>query len=87
MFILFFLAGVLIRILRTDLQITHMGDVLIVVAASGGLFLYVRGLAPSTFFSKQDSDFPLRLIEGSQMSVPAYDDQKRTPTERVISGD
>lgn len=86
-FLAFFLAGVLIRVFRTDLQITHMGDVLMMVAASGGLFLYVRGLAPSTFFSKEEPRSPLRLVERSQMSIPAYDEQKRTPTERVISSD
>jgi len=88
MLVLFlFFAGVLVRIFSPELQITRMGDVLMMVAASGRLFLYVRGLSPSNFFPGNKTRWPLRLIDGSKTPVPAFDEHKRTPTERVISGE
>ena len=86
-FVLMFFAGVLVRIFSPELQITRMGDVLMMVAASGRLFLYVRGLSPSNFFPGNKTRWPLRLIDGSKTPVPAFDEHKRTPTERVISGE
>ena len=43
------LSGLLIRILSSDLNIAHIGDTLIMIAVSGRLLLYVRGLNPWTF--------------------------------------
>ena len=80
----FFLAGIIVRVFATELQFTHLGGVLMMVAVSGRLFLYVRGLGPLRLPST-DQNMPLRLNEGSTMPVAAYDDQKRTPTERLIS--
>ena len=51
------LSGLLIRILSSDLNIAHIGDTLIMIAVSGRLLLYVRGLNPWTFLpaTKQTS--------------------------------
>ena len=43
------LTGLSIRILSPDLKIAHIGDTLIMIAVSGRLLLYVRGLSPWTF--------------------------------------
>jgi hypothetical protein len=87
LFLLLFFAGVFIRVLKTELHVTRLGDVLIMVAVSGQLFLYVRALSPANFLSISKTTWPLRLIDRSQAPVPAYDEKKRTPTERVISGE
>ncbi|HXD34797.1 MAG TPA: permease prefix domain 1-containing protein [Pyrinomonadaceae bacterium] len=84
LFTLLFFSGVLVRVFRHELQMTHLGDVMMMVAISGHLFLYVRGLSPANFLSSNKPG-PLRLMDRSQMPVPAFDEQKRTPTERVIS--
>lgn len=45
------LAGFAIRISATELNISRMGDVLIMIAVFGRLLLYVRGLSPFTYLS------------------------------------
>ena len=47
--ILLGLTGLLIRILGSDFNIDRIGGVLIMIAISGRLLLYVRGLSPSLF--------------------------------------
>ena len=47
--ILLGLTGLSIRILNSELNVTHIGDVLIMIAIAGRLLLYVRGLRPWTF--------------------------------------
>src|SRR5215204_2151746 len=41
------LTGLSIRILSSDVKIAHIGDTLIMIAVSGRLLLYVRGMSPS----------------------------------------
>jgi hypothetical protein len=41
------LIGLSIRILSSDQNIAHIGDTLIMIAISGRLLLYVRGLSPT----------------------------------------
>jgi hypothetical protein len=50
--ILIALTGLSIHILSTDLKIAHIGDTLIMIAISGRLLLYVRGLSPWSFLSR-----------------------------------
>lgn len=83
--ILVFLLGVLVRIFTDGLQVHHLGDILILVAVSGRLFFYVRGLHPSRFTSKDERSLPLMLSENGLRSFAAYDQRRRTPLERVIS--
>ncbi len=51
-FILIGLTGLAIRIFSSDVKVAHIGAVLIMIAISGRLLLYVRGLGPSTFVPK-----------------------------------
>ena len=57
------LTGLSIRILSSDLNIDHVGDVLIMIAISGRLLLYVRGLSPSTFLSGTNETCPSIVTE------------------------
>jgi hypothetical protein len=47
--ILIALAGLAIHFLSSDPKVSHIGDTLILIAISGRLLLYVRGLTSSTF--------------------------------------
>jgi hypothetical protein len=80
-----FFAGVLIRVLSNQVQVTHVGDILILVAVLSRLLLYVRGWHPSGFRSTTQSSSPLRLIERAQPSVRTYERNGLTPVERVIA--
>jgi len=83
--ILVFLAGVLVRIFSPEFHLTRMGDILMDVGILGRLWIYVRGLNPSSFLSKPETSSLLRLNENGRASFVAYDQRKRTPVERVIS--
>ena len=50
--ILMVLTGLAIRILNADYKVDRIGTMLIVIAISGRLLLYVRGLSPWTFFPR-----------------------------------
>lgn len=50
--ILIALTGLSIRLLTSDLKIAHIGDTLIMIAISGRLLLYVRGLGPWSFLPR-----------------------------------
>ncbi len=80
-----FLAGVLIRVLGTEIHVTRVGSILIFVAILTRLLLYVRGWHPSSFRSTTQSSSPLRLIEKPQPSVRTYEHNGLTPVERVIA--
>ena len=41
------LIGLTIHVFSTDPKVAHIGDTLVLIAISGRLLLYVRGLAPS----------------------------------------
>ena len=83
--VLVFLVGVLVRVSSTELNVHHLGDILIFVAVSGRLFFYVRGLNPSRFMPKGEHSSPLMLNETAQLPFTIYDHRKLTPVERVIS--
>jgi hypothetical protein len=80
-----FFAGVLLRVFGTLVQVTHVGDILIVVAILSRLLLYVRGLNPSRFRSTTQSSSPLHLFDKTQPSIRIYDHHDLTPVERVIA--
>ncbi len=79
-----FLVGVLVRINSTDLNLSRMGDLLIVVPILCQILLYVRGWNPSRFPSDNRKS-PLMLDESEHPSFTIYDHRKLTPVERVIS--
>ena len=80
-----FLVGVLVRVFSPEYHLTRVGDILIAVGILSRMLLYVRGLNPSSFFSKPETSSPLMLNENGQATIAAYDPSKRTPVERVIS--
>lgn len=64
--ILLGLLGLSIRILSSNLNVDHMGGVLIMIAITGRLLLYVRGLSPSTFLSGTNDTCPSIVTEPPQ---------------------
>jgi hypothetical protein len=82
--VLVFLSGVVIRIFAPEYHVTHVGGVLMAVGLLGRLWLYVRGLVPSSFISKPEESSPLKLRDEVQSSFAVYDQKKHTPVERVI---
>ena len=64
--ILIGLIGLSIRMLGSDLNIHHIGDILIMIAISGRLLLYVRGLSPSNFLSGTNETCPSIVTEAPQ---------------------
>jgi len=61
--ILIGLIGLSLRMLGSDVNIHHIGDILIMIAISGRLLLYVRGLSPSNFFSGTNETCPSIVTE------------------------
>ena len=57
------ITGLSIRILSSEVNFDHMGDVLIMIAIAGRLLLYVRGLSPSTFLSGTNETCPSIVTE------------------------
>ena len=57
------LTGLSIRILSSEVNFDHMGNILIMIAIAGRLLLYVRGLSPSTFLSGTDETCPSIVTE------------------------
>ena len=57
------LTGLSIRILSSEVNFDHMGDLLIMIAIAGRLLLYVRGLSPATFLSGTNETCPSRVTE------------------------
>ena len=72
-FVLVALTGFVVRILSTDPHIAHVGGTLIAVAVSGRLFLYARGLSPSSFRPQHQPSSLLMLDENIQTSITPYD--------------
>jgi hypothetical protein len=64
--ILLGLIGLSLRMLGSDLNIHHIGDILIMIAISGRLLLYVRGLSPSNFLSGTNETCPSIVTETPQ---------------------
>ena len=62
------LTGFLIRLISSDRNFDHIGDILIMIAIFGRLLLYVRGLSPSTFLSGTNETCPSIVTESSQDS-------------------
>ena len=61
--ILLGLAGLSLRLLGSEVNVHHMGGVLIMIAIAGRLLLYVRGLSPSTFLSGTNETCPSIVTE------------------------
>ena len=61
--ILLGLTGLSLRMLGSEVNVHHMGNVLIMIAIAGRLLLYVRGLSPSTFLSGTNETCPSIVTE------------------------
>jgi hypothetical protein len=83
--ILVFLGGVLLRVFAIENNVRHLADVLIALGVFGRLWVYARGLSPSSFLSPPETDTTLVLTDKPDMSFGTYDRMKRTPVERIIS--
>lgn len=57
------LTGLSMRIISSRVTVDHLGDVLVMIAITGRLFLYVRGLTPSTFLSGTNETCPSIVTE------------------------
>jgi hypothetical protein len=77
-----FVTGAMVRIVGWDFHISRCGDLLMAVSILSWVLLYVR-LNPSRFLSPHETSSPLKLTD--QNSFAVYDQQKRTPVERLIS--
>src|SRR6185369_4354753 len=73
--VLVFLSGVVIRIFAPEYHVTRVGDVLMAVGLLGRLWLYVRGLVPSSFINKSEAGSPLRLRDEIQSLIAVYDEK------------
>jgi len=60
------LTGLSIRIISSELDIHHIGDILIMIAIAGRLLLYVRGLSPSNFLSGTTETCPSIVTQAPQ---------------------
>ena len=82
--ILVFLAGFLFRISSANINVTHIGDILMVIAIMGRLFVHVRGLTYSRSSSRQDQPSLLTLTRVVKPSSVNHNERSLTPVERVI---
>lgn len=83
--IVIFLAGVSARITSADIYGKQIGNMLMTIAALGGLLAYLRGLRFSGFVAEAQNSSPLGLNGGEQMFATANDRQESTPLERIIN--
>lgn len=82
-----FLVGVLTRIASADVYGKQIGNMLMAIAALGGLLIYLRGLRFAGFVPKVENSTPLGLSDADQMPFAANDRKEFTPIERVIADD
>ncbi|MEP6636752.1 MAG: permease prefix domain 1-containing protein [Acidobacteriota bacterium] len=79
-----FLSGVLLLLLSANLDIRHIGQLLIVLPVLGRFLLHVRGLTPSRYMKQQPSS-PLTLDGNAQTTSMSFDHRLLTLRERVRS--
>jgi hypothetical protein len=77
-----FITGVLVRIFGSEFHVVRVGNILMAVGVLSRLLLYLRVMTP--FVSKPDESMLIKLTD-AQLSLAAYDQETRTPVERVIS--
>lgn len=77
-----FVTGVLVRIFGSEYHVIRVGNVLMAVGVLSRLLLYLRVMSP--FASKPDKSMLIKLND-TPISLAAYDQDMRTPVERIIS--
>lgn len=85
--VVIFLGGVLARISSADVYLKQIGNMLITIAALGGLLVYLRGLRFSGFVPEVENAAPLGLSDADKMPFAANDRKEFTPIEQVIADD
>ena len=83
--ILIFLAGVSANVLSADVYGKQIGNMLMAIAALGGLLVYLRGSRFSGFVPHAENSSPLGLTDSGREFMTANDDRKLTPLERIIN--
>ena len=86
-FVVIFLAGVFASTLGADIYGKQIGNMLMAIAALGGLLAYLRGLRFSGFVPETRNSSPLGLTDNEQIFMTAGDRQELTPLERIINDD
>ena len=66
--ILLGITGLVVHIVSADYKVARIGDTLIMIAVSARLLLYVRGLSPSTFFTRSKGASLSVTADGSKTS-------------------
>lgn len=84
--IVVFLGGVLMRIFSADIYGKQIGNMLLAIAALGGLLVYIRGLRHLSFAPTNENPAPLGL-SGIDQTPFATNNRKSTPLERIIADD
>ena len=82
-FTLIFVGGVLVRVFSFDYRVTRVGGLLIATGILSRLLLYMRLLSPGSLARPQAST-SLMLSEPADKRFAFYDQDRRTPVERVI---
>jgi len=82
LFTIAFVLGVSIRIFNSDVNVVHIGDILMAIGVLGRLLLYGKKMGTAHFRSERE---PLQLgIAETSDSIPlSFDEKGRTPFERV----
>jgi len=86
LFTIAFLLGVSIRVLSSEFHLTRVGDLMIMIAVFGGLLLYGKRTGTTMFRPKKES-LRLGLNSGSDSMPLGFDEEGRTPFERVRAED
>jgi hypothetical protein len=82
--ILLFFAGFLFRISSANINVRHIGDILMIIGIMGRLFVHLRGLTHSNSSSKYDQPSLLTLTRVVTPSSVNHNERSLTPVERVI---
>jgi len=82
LYTLVFLTGVLIRCLALGVNITRVGDVLIMIAVAGGLLLLGKRMRGRNLGTGPEA-ISLGLRAEASFTPVAFDEKGRTPFERV----
>jgi hypothetical protein len=85
LFLLSFMAGVGLRIWGPDYHVTQVGNVLMACAALGQLLVYLK-INARTGLSRARHGSTLTLLDCRPSStIEAFDEQGRTPVERLVA--
>src|SRR5688572_23975497 len=80
LFALSFVLGVSIRIISSQVNVMHAGNILMAIGVLGWLLLYARRMAN---FRPEPEPFRLGIAEGFESTPVSFDEKGRTPFERV----